>query len=233
MASKTTSIPRFLLPQSGPMWRTAVARPAAFARPLDAGPVMVRYASKAEGAVSNIAASRRAYSAKSAASKAAKHAPPTKPPPSKVNALKPATTKTLTSRTQNPSAESISVPAPANPAQPATTPVAPELAASDAAAQAVAPKPKTTSTPAQTPAKSVVDPSKPIALEKPERFNPPSHGARLPRSTPRHYGGPLTTEEVKAQASKSYPGLPPPPNTWSHWFINSRGLHTFITLVSL
>ena len=95
--------------------------------------------------------------------------------------------------------------------------------------QAATPK-----TPASAPAPkapAAVDPSKPIVLEKPERFNPPSHGARLPRSTPKHYGGSLTHDEIQTQKTKDYPGLPPPPNTWSHWFINNRQIHMFITLV--
>ncbi|OTA83614.1 hypothetical protein M434DRAFT_61154, partial [Hypoxylon sp. CO27-5] len=91
--------------------------------------------------------------------------------------------------------------------------------------------PASANKPASTP--EPVDPSKPLVLEKPERFNPPSHGARLPRSTPKHYGGALSDAELQAQTVKSYPGLPPPENTWSHWFIHSRGFHLFITLGTL
>ncbi|KAI0859289.1 hypothetical protein F4860DRAFT_269033 [Xylaria cubensis] len=216
MASKTTYIPRFLLPQYGPMWRAAV-RPAAFARPLngEVGQVMVRYASHtasrrpsaAKSAVTKATAQRTASTKTSASSKAAKHSAPTKPPPK--NAAK------------------TSAPKAAAP-QKATTPAkhaAPTPAASETIVQAVAPKPAA--------APPAADPSKPIVLEKPERFNPPSHGSRLPRSTPRHYGGSLTAEEVQAQNQRTYPGLPPPPNTWSHRFINSRGIHMFITLGTL
>lgn len=77
---------------------------------------------------------------------------------------------------------------------------------------------------------------KPIVLEKPERFNPPSHGARLPRKgrpQQQHYGGALSEEDVAAQRKKDYPGLPPPPNTWAHWFWNSRLLHLGITMGTL
>ncbi|KAK3371675.1 hypothetical protein B0T24DRAFT_514695, partial [Lasiosphaeria ovina] len=73
-------------------------------------------------------------------------------------------------------------------------------------------------------------------LAKPERFNPPSHGARLPRkggALPRHYGGELSSDEVQRQRAKDYPGLPPPPGTWGQWFWNSRGLHMAITLGTL
>ncbi|KAI1083802.1 hypothetical protein F5B20DRAFT_350572 [Whalleya microplaca] len=150
-------------------------------------------------------------------------------------------------------AKSTAVPKPASPtpaapskswASPATVKptAAPKPEAPTPAAPASAPRPVLdakpapgTPTPAPKPAAAPepVDPSKPIVLEKPERFNPPSHGARLPRSLPKHYGGPMTTEEVKAQRTHSYPGLPPPENTWSHWFINNRGIHMFITLGTL
>ncbi|KAB5582377.1 hypothetical protein GE09DRAFT_1211028 [Coniochaeta sp. 2T2.1] len=75
---------------------------------------------------------------------------------------------------------------------------------------------------------------KPIVLEKPARFNPPSHGSRLPKKQlPRHYGGELTFEETQAQRKKDYPGLPPPPDTWAHWFWNSRAFHLTITMGTL
>jgi hypothetical protein len=74
---------------------------------------------------------------------------------------------------------------------------------------------------------------KPLVLEKPTRFNPPSHGARLPKNkaTPRHYGGDLRFEEAQAQKTKDYPGLPAPEGTWAHWFWNSRAFHLAITMV--
>ncbi|KAI0198725.1 hypothetical protein F4808DRAFT_249003 [Astrocystis sublimbata] len=205
MASKTTYIPRFLLPQNGPMWRAAAIRSAAFARPLnlEVTQVIVRYAST-KG---------------SAASKAAKLSAPTKPLP-------------RTAAKQAVGIPASKVAAPPKPAvaskaaapAPASAPTSAAAAASEPIVRAARPKPV-----AIEPSK----PSKPIVLEKPERFNPPSHGKRLPRSTPRHYGGSLTAEEVQAQSQKTYPGLPPPPNTWSHWFINKRGIHTFITLGTL
>ncbi|KAI0439777.1 hypothetical protein F4803DRAFT_25844 [Xylaria telfairii] len=221
MASKTTYIPRFLLPQNSPMWRAAV-RSAAFTRPLnvEVGQVIVRYASQTasrrptavKSAVTRATAQRNASTKASAASKAAKHSAPTKSPPKNA-----ATTAAKTSASRAAAPQKASTPT-----KPTTTPAP---AAREPVVQAVAPKPA-----AVPPA---ADPSKPIVLEKPERFNPPSHGSRLPRSTPRHYGGSMTAEEVQAQSQRTYPGLPPPPNTWSHWFINSRGIHMFITLGTL
>lgn len=75
-------------------------------------------------------------------------------------------------------------------------------------------------------------PSKPIVLEKPAKFNPPSHGSRLKKNTiPRHYGPQLTKEEIAVQNTRDYPGMMAPAGTWSHWFWHSRLLHTFITMV--
>lgn len=74
--------------------------------------------------------------------------------------------------------------------------------------------------------------SKPIVLERPLKFNPPSHGSRLKKNTmPKHYGGVTTAEERAAQRMKSYPGLMAPEGTWSHWFWHSKTLHVFITTV--
>lgn len=73
---------------------------------------------------------------------------------------------------------------------------------------------------------------KPIVLEKPSKFNPPSHGSRLKKnSTPRHYGPQLTKDEIDVQNTKHYPGMMAPQGSWSHWFWHSRLLHTFITMV--
>ncbi|KAK3320891.1 hypothetical protein B0T19DRAFT_252171 [Cercophora scortea] len=77
-------------------------------------------------------------------------------------------------------------------------------------------------------------PSGPRVLEKPTRFNPPSHGARLPKKvTPRHYGGELSADEVQAQKRKDYPGLKPPPGTFGHWILSSRWIHATITMGTL
>ncbi|KAF9870147.1 hypothetical protein CkaCkLH20_12381 [Colletotrichum karsti] len=73
----------------------------------------------------------------------------------------------------------------------------------------------------------------PIVLEKPAKFNPPSHGSRLPKSGPKHYGGQLSAQEKQAQRVKDYPGLMAPEGTWAHWFVNSRAIHLVITLGTL
>ena len=69
-------------------------------------------------------------------------------------------------------------------------------------------------------------------LEKPERFNPPSHGSR--RVKPRMYPGPrLSEQEKEEQSHKRYPNTMPPEGTLTHTLLTSRGLHLTITLVSL
>ena len=77
--------------------------------------------------------------------------------------------------------------------------------------------------------------SKPIVLEKPAKFNPPSHGSRLKRNNPmpKHYGPALSGEEVAAQRTRSYPGMMAPQGTWAHWFWHSKLLHVFITMGTL
>ncbi|ERS96293.1 hypothetical protein HMPREF1624_07202 [Sporothrix schenckii ATCC 58251] len=75
-------------------------------------------------------------------------------------------------------------------------------------------------------------------LEKPAKFNPPSHGARLPRRNAnapaaQHYGGDLSAAERAAQRTRQYPGMMAPPGTWAHWFWTSRGFHLGITMSTL
>ncbi|KAF5024037.1 hypothetical protein F66182_3884 [Fusarium sp. NRRL 66182] len=75
---------------------------------------------------------------------------------------------------------------------------------------------------------------KPIVLEKPARFNPPSHGSRLrKKQVPKHYGTELTASEIAAQSRKNYPGMMAPEGTWEHFFWHSRLLHTCITMGTL
>ncbi|KAF7546491.1 hypothetical protein G7046_g9287 [Stylonectria norvegica] len=78
-------------------------------------------------------------------------------------------------------------------------------------------------------------PEKIIVLEKPAKFNPPSHGSRLrsKNAMPRHYGPELTPDEVAVQGVKNYPGTMAPEGSWAHWFWHSRLLHTFITMGTL
>ena len=73
--------------------------------------------------------------------------------------------------------------------------------------------------------------SKPRVLEKPTRFNPPSHGKRLKQQIPRQYGPQLTAQQKTEQRTKKYPHMMPAEGTFMYWFLTNQGLHTFITLV--
>ena len=78
---------------------------------------------------------------------------------------------------------------------------------------------------------STANPSKPRVLEKPAKFNPPSHPARL-RRTPKAYPGPALSEpEREAQKTRQYPHMMPPEGSFWHWFLTNRLLHTYISLV--
>ncbi|CAK7204395.1 hypothetical protein SEUCBS139899_007151 [Sporothrix eucalyptigena] len=78
-------------------------------------------------------------------------------------------------------------------------------------------------------------------LEKPAKFNPPSHGSRLPRKNinghtapaSMHYGGDLSAAERAAQRTRQYPGMMAPPGTWAHWFWTSRAFHMTVTMSTL
>ncbi|TLD25181.1 hypothetical protein PspLS_06028 [Pyricularia sp. CBS 133598] len=77
-------------------------------------------------------------------------------------------------------------------------------------------------------------PPRHTVLEKPEKFNPPSHGARLPKKgyapPSRTYGGDLSAEQIKVQNTKDYPGMPPPRGSLAHRIIHNRRLHAFISI---
>ncbi len=79
------------------------------------------------------------------------------------------------------------------------------------------------------------DSSKPIVLEQPDKFRPPSHPARLnrPRRSPAAYNQGSTSEEKVRQQGKSYPNMFPNKGTFMHWFLNDRRIHLWITIVSL
>ena len=80
---------------------------------------------------------------------------------------------------------------------------------------------------------SAASTSKPRVLEKPTRFNPPSHGKRLKQEVPRTYGPQLTAEQKTEQETKKYPNTMPAKGTFMYWFLTTTSIHTFITLVRL
>lgn len=70
-----------------------------------------------------------------------------------------------------------------------------------------------------------------MVLEKPEKFNPPSHGRRLPKGPPRTYGPNLTAEQKEKMATKKYPHMMAPKNSFMYKVLTDKWLHTFISLV--
>ncbi|WPG99200.1 Hypothetical protein R9X50_00201100 [Acrodontium crateriforme] len=73
-------------------------------------------------------------------------------------------------------------------------------------------------------------PPKPRVLAKPERFNPPSHPARI-RSKPKYrFGGELSKDEKEAQKKRRYPNMMPEEGTFLYWFLTQRNLHLYISL---
>lgn len=77
---------------------------------------------------------------------------------------------------------------------------------------------------------STTPPPKPRVLEKPERFNPPSHPSRI-RAKPKYYGPDLSEHERRAQKTRQYPHMMPPEGSFMHWFLTDRTVHLWITLV--
>ncbi|KAK7513635.1 hypothetical protein IWZ03DRAFT_237374 [Phyllosticta citriasiana] len=75
----------------------------------------------------------------------------------------------------------------------------------------------------------------PRVLEKPDKFRPPSHGAKIPtRKRPTYqYGPQLTEAELQAQKTKKYPNMEPPKGTWSYYLVKSVRFHSFIAMFVL
>lgn len=73
--------------------------------------------------------------------------------------------------------------------------------------------------------------SKVPVLEKPAKFNPPSHGSKLSKARPQYQGPPLSEAQKVAQRTRRYPHTMPNEGTFLHWFLNNRSIHTYITLV--
>lgn len=45
------------------------------------------------------------------------------------------------------------------------------------------------------------------------------------------YGPKLSEDDKKRMASKKYPNMMSPEGTFSHWFLNNRLIHLWITMV--
>jgi len=79
---------------------------------------------------------------------------------------------------------------------------------------------------------NTADPSKPIILEQPDAFRPPSHPARIRKKRPRMiYGRDLTPEDKEELNAKHYPYTAPPENSMMGQFMRAKYLHMYISLV--
>ncbi|RMZ79968.1 hypothetical protein DV738_g3083, partial [Chaetothyriales sp. CBS 135597] len=81
-------------------------------------------------------------------------------------------------------------------------------------------------------------PDKPIVLEQPDKFRPPSHPARLVKSKrPNTFGSGYnqssTAKEQAEQKTRRYPHTFPNEGTVMHKFLTNRSLHVFISLGTL
>lgn len=77
---------------------------------------------------------------------------------------------------------------------------------------------------------------KPLTLEKPSKFTPPSHPSRLPRRAARASALPtygLSDKEKEESKVKRYPHMMPPEGTFLHWFLTNRSIHVWITMVCI
>lgn len=86
-------------------------------------------------------------------------------------------------------------------------------------------------------ASTTKDKSKPIVLEQPDKFRPPSHGARSAKSRGRgstmsgSFNQASTETEREVQKTKRYPHMFPPEGTFMHSFLSNQILHLVITMV--
>ncbi|KAJ4362758.1 hypothetical protein N0V95_001249 [Ascochyta clinopodiicola] len=71
-------------------------------------------------------------------------------------------------------------------------------------------------------------------IPQPDKYRPPSHSKTLPRRADpgvgKVYGPKLSEEDKKRMATKKYPNMMSPEGTFSHWFLNNRVIHLWITM---
>jgi hypothetical protein len=74
---------------------------------------------------------------------------------------------------------------------------------------------------------------RPRVIPQPDKYRPPSHGRRTPRSETQQksYGPKISEEDRQRMRTKKYPNMMSPEGTFAHWFFNSKLIHVWITLV--
>ncbi|KAF2746424.1 hypothetical protein M011DRAFT_80132 [Sporormia fimetaria CBS 119925] len=76
-------------------------------------------------------------------------------------------------------------------------------------------------------------PLKPRVIPQPDKYRPPSHGKRTPRSETlqKSYGPKLSEEDKVRMETKKYPNMMAPKGSFMYWFLNNIYIHMFITIV--
>ena len=70
-------------------------------------------------------------------------------------------------------------------------------------------------------------------LEKPSRYNRPSHPVQTHRPPPRHFPGPkVSPQKAEERKKKKYPNMMPPVGSFMYWFLTNAEVHMWITLVT-
>lgn len=70
-------------------------------------------------------------------------------------------------------------------------------------------------------------------IPQPDKYRPPSHGRRTPRSETQQktYGPKISDADRERMATKKYPNMMSPEGTFSHWFLNNKSIHVWISFV--
>jgi hypothetical protein len=71
-------------------------------------------------------------------------------------------------------------------------------------------------------------------MPQPDAYRAPSHGKTIRRADAglgKVYGPKLSEQDRKRMATKKYPNMMSPEGTFSHWFLNNRVIHLWITMV--
>ncbi|KAJ4342445.1 hypothetical protein N0V87_001064 [Didymella glomerata] len=70
-------------------------------------------------------------------------------------------------------------------------------------------------------------------MPQPDAYRAPSHGKTIRRADAglgKVYGPKLSEQDRKRMATKKYPNMMSPEGTFSHWFLNNRVIHLWITM---
>jgi len=79
-----------------------------------------------------------------------------------------------------------------------------------------------------------------VVLEQPDKFRPPSHASKLnarstlgPSGSGASFNQGMNEKEKAKSKQRKYPNMFPSPGTWMYWFLTTKVVHYFTTLVCL